>query len=262
MTTGLPRRNIKKHEGAGRAGHEDVVAAGAQFAGFPASAEATAIPKVFFSDLLPQLADDTAAVGVALYAFKLLQAKRGSPRYVTAAELASDPGLTSFLTNAHVQPEAIAGALRRSIDVGVLLMLAVEREGERRELYFLNAPADRRGMESVRSGAVDIGRVLRDESPAAARSSVFTLYESLIGTLSPLIAGELTEAERLYPAEWLEAAFREAAAQNARSWRYVSRILERWAVEGPDHATTERDSAGERYFSGKYGRILKERLRP
>ena len=95
------------------------------------------------------------------------------------------------------------------------------------------------------------------------RSGIFSLYESLVGTLSPLIADELTEAERLYPAEWLEAAFREAAAQNARSWRYVSRILERWAIEGPNHATTERSSdTDDRYFRGKYGRILKERLKP
>jgi DnaD/phage-associated family protein len=93
------------------------------------------------------------------------------------------------------------------------------------------------------------------------RSSIFALYESLIGTMSPLIADELAEAERLYPAEWLEAAFREAAAQNARSWRYVSRILERWAIEGPDHATTERSAADDRYFRGKYGQILKQRLK-
>jgi hypothetical protein len=66
----------------------------------------------------------------------------------------------------------------------------------------------------------------------------------------------------LYPAEWLEAAFREAAAQNARSWRYVSRILERWAIEGRSHAKVRGDtSADERYFRGKYGQVLRKRLR-
>jgi DnaD/phage-associated family protein len=90
---------------------------------------------------------------------------------------------------------------------------------------------------------------------------VFALYEALIGTMSPLIADELAEAERLYPQEWLEGAFREAAAQNARSWRYVSKILERWAVEGRDHAKTERDPGAEsRYLSGKYGAIVRRRL--
>jgi DnaD/phage-associated family protein len=90
---------------------------------------------------------------------------------------------------------------------------------------------------------------------------VYALYESLIGSVSPLVADELAEAERLYPAEWLEAAFREAAAQNARSWRYVSRILERWAAEGPDNAKVEPDPAsGDRYLEGRFGRILKRRL--
>ena len=90
------------------------------------------------------------------------------------------------------------------------------------------------------------------------------ITRDLLGGISPLVADELAEVERQYPPEWLEAAFREAAAQNARSWRYVSRILERWAVEGPDYAKTARDPAegGDRYFSGKYGRILKQRLKP
>ena len=116
-------------------------------------------------------------------------------------------------------------------------------------------------MEAVRSGQFQIGRIVPQPPPPATPSSVFTLYESLVGNISPLIADELTEAERLYPAPWLEAAFREAAAQNARSWRYVSRILERWAIEGPNDEKTERDDAGDtRYFAGKYGRILKQRL--
>jgi DnaD/phage-associated family protein len=267
------------------------------FGGFPARAQATAIPNVFFSDLLPELAD-ASALGVVLYAFNVLSRKKGFPRYVTAEELASEPGLAAFLAkvpgagdgadaeragrsgagharaddsprsddrggSADAPGERVRSGLRRAAEVGVLLPLTVESDGRRVELFFLNAPADRRGMEAVRSGTVDLGRVVPPAAVPAPRSSVFALYESLVGTLSPLIADELAEAERLYPAEWLEAAFREAAAQNARSWRYVSRILERWAIEGPDHAKTERGAGGDdRYFSGKYGRILKQRLKP
>ena len=234
------------------------------FGGFPARAEATAIPKVLFSDILPQLADDAVSLGVVLYAFKALQSKRGTPRYVTAAELASDPALTRYLERAGSDGRlrgSVERGLRRSVELGVLLELAVEGDGGRSELYFLNAPADRRGMEMVRREGVDLGRVVELPAAAVERSSIFVLYEALVGTISPLVADELAEAERLYPAEWLEAAFREAAAQNARSWRYVSRILERWAIEGPDHAKTERDPAGDdRYFRGKYGRILRQRL--
>ena len=233
------------------------------FQGFPSSGKATAIPNVFFADVLPRLAGDAVAVGVALFAFKALQWKRGSPRFVTYDVLATDASLALFVATAGEAPESIERGLACLVDIGVLLTLSVEREGERCDLYFLNAPADRRGMEAVRTGVVDLGRVVVPPPLAdAAPPGIFALYESSIGTLSPLIADELTEAERLYPAEWLEAAFREAAAQNARSWRYVSRILERWASEGRDHAKTERDPAGDDYyFRGKYGRILKQRLK-
>lgn len=233
------------------------------FHGFPSSGRATAIPNVFFTDVLPRLAGDAVAVGVALYAFKALQSKRGSPRFVTEEELAGDTSLAAFVNAAGEPAEAVRRGLARAVDAGMLLRLTVEGEGPRQELYFLNAPADRRGMEAVRTGAVDLGRVVAPPPPAdSAPPGIFALYESLIGTLGPGIVEELTEAERLYPAEWLEAAFREAAAQNARSWRYVTRILERWAIEGRDNAATERDPAGdERYFSGKYGRILKQRLK-
>jgi DnaD/phage-associated family protein len=218
---------------------------------------------VFFSDVMPALATEPIVLAVALHAMRLLQSKRGSPRFVTAAELRDEPSVAAFLTACGASLDAIRPALERVCGVAVLLPLTVERDGVETRLYFLNAPADRRGLESVRDGAiVDLGRAVEQRDAAPERSSIFALYESLVGTLSPLIADELAEAERLYPAEWLGAAFREAAAQNARSWRYVSRILERWAIEGPDHAKTERDTAGdERYFSGKYGRILKERLR-
>jgi DnaD/phage-associated family protein len=251
------------------------------FTGFPSGGKATAIPNVFFTDLLPLLSDG-GDLAVVLCAFRVLGEKRGFPRYITEHDLASEPAVGA-LQQAKLPNEllaapndtlgresaadAVAVGLRRAVEIGVLLPLTVEREGRRIDLFFLNAPADRRGLEAVRSGSVDIGALPLAPHQPAARSSIFTLYESLIGTISPLVADDLAEAERLYPAEWLQAAFREAAAQNARSWRYVSRILERWAIEGPDHATIERGTAGvtakdDRYFRGKYGKILKQRLQP
>jgi DnaD/phage-associated family protein len=233
------------------------------FAGFPARSRATAIPNVFFSDVLPLLADDAAAMGVALYALNLFARKKGYPRYITSAELGAEPGLAAYLRTAKAAADAIERGLARAVEMGVLLSITIERDGAQTPLYFFNTPADRRGLEAVRSGAVALGPIVQPQPAAPVRSSVFVLYEALIGAISPLIADELADAERQYPYEWLDAAFREAAAQNARSWRYVSRILERWAVEGPDFAKTERDPAEDaRYFTGKYGRILRQRLTP
>ena len=64
------------------------------------------------------------------------------------------------------------------------------------------------------------------------RPNIFVLYEQNIGLLSPLIADELKDAADQYPAEWIEAAFREAVQQNKRKWSYIRAILRRWETEG------------------------------
>ncbi len=234
----------------------------AAFGGFPSRPQSAAIPQVFFTDVMPQLTDGVA-LAVAVCAFHLLAKKRGFPRYLTREEFDRDAGLRAFVENGPIADRrwAIDAALEQLIAVEMMLRLTVDAAGEQRDLYFLNAPADRRGLEAVRGGAVPMGRIIAAPTSPNRPATVFALYESLIGPMSPLIGDELADAEQLYPIEWLESAFREAAAQNARSWRYVSRILERWAIEGPDDEKTERSDAGDtRYFEGKYGRILKQRL--
>ena len=76
-----------------------------------------------------------------------------------------------------------------------------------------------------------------------------------------MIAEELKEAEKLYPAEWIESAFKEAVTLNKRSWRYIARILERWAIEGKDDGKPGRDfkkeDDREKYIRGKYGHMVK-----
>ena len=59
--------------------------------------------------------------------------------------------------------------------------------------------------------------------------------------LTPLVTDELREAEHAYPWPWIEAAFQEAVDLNKRSWRYISRILERWEREGRGHGEPGRD---------------------
>lgn len=235
-------------------------AGGRTFAGFPSRAQSTAIPNVFFSDLLPQLTDP-GSLAVAVCALHAIGRRKGFPRYVACDDLAADAALASHLSALGDPAVLLSRGLARAVEAGVLLSLAVERDDARRDLYFLNAPADRRGLDAVRRGDFELGRVREPAGAPGARTSLYVMYESLIGTLGPGMAEELTEAERLYPADWLEAAFHEAAAQNARSWRYISRILERWASEGRGHAKTHGDPADDdRYFAGKYGSILKRRL--
>jgi DnaD/phage-associated family protein len=82
----------------------------------------------------------------------------------------------------------------------------------------------------------------RDREGERSSSNIFTLYEENIGLLTPLVGDDLKEAEEIYPFPWIEAAFREAARLNKRSWKYVETILRRWQDQG--YADFERKSAG------------------
>jgi len=86
------------------------------------------------------------------------------------------------------------------------------------------------------------------------RPNIFALYEQNIGLLQPLIAEELREAEKTYPAAWIEEAFKIAVERNARNWRYIKAILERWTREGKDDGAPKRGSKEDRYryIKGEY----------
>ena len=90
------------------------------------------------------------------------------------------------------------------------------------------------------------------------------MYEDNIGLLTPIIAQELKDAELTYPADWIEDAFREAVSYNKRNWRYVQRILEKWAANGrgtdsggklEGYAQPPRNPRD--YVSGELGRFIK-----
>lgn len=203
---------------------------------------ATPIPNVFFSEVLPQI-DSQLELKVSLQAFRLFATKRGYPRYLTESEMLGDAAVVAGLGTIGEAAPALAEGLRLAVERGTLLRLDVERGGRAEALYFLNGPDGRRAIESIRSGGLSVGQTVA--APEAVtergeRASIYTLYEQNIGVLTPLIAEELAEAERLYPSEWLESAVRQAVGYNRRSWKYVQRILETWAVEG------RRDDKGGR----------------
>lgn len=63
-------------------------------------------------------------------------------------------------------------------------------------------------------------------------SQIARVYESEIGSLTKTISEELQAAVGDYPAEWIEAALKEAARNNKRAWSYALAILKRWKAEG------------------------------
>jgi DnaD/phage-associated family protein len=115
-------------------------------------------------------------------------------------------------------------------------------------LYFANTPKGRAAVEAIERGEWP------DGLESAGRPNVFSLYEQNIGMLTPLIVDELRQAEKDYPGEWIEEAFREAVSLNKRSWKYIRAILERWRVEGRGDETSRRprEADRQRYIEGEY----------
>jgi DnaD/phage-associated family protein len=125
--------------------------------------------------------------------------------------------------------------LERAVARGTLLHVTVHRGAVTEEWYMVNSPNGREVVEKLRAGELDVlADIAEDVQLQVERPTLFVLYEQNIGLLTPMIADELRDAEKYYPADWIADAFREAVELNKRSWRYVLGILERWRVEGKD----------------------------
>jgi DNA replication protein len=124
-----------------------------------------------------------------------------------------------------------------------LLRAAIERGKREESYYFLNSAKGRAALRVIAKGdwrftdGAELQIMLGDEPP-----NIFELYEEHIGVLTPMIADALREAEDTYPSSWIEDAFRIAVENNARNWRYISAILNRWQVEGRDEREDRRDT--------------------
>jgi DNA replication protein len=232
------------------------------FPGFPARSSLTPLPDLFFSKLLPET-DSLPELKVLLHIFWRLYRKKSALKFVTCDELAADEVLMEGLRGSGDPAAALREALESAVNHGVLLRATVEKDGQSHDLYFVNSEANKEALASVEAGEISI-QVLPPAQPSAKKEeppNIIVLYEQNIGLLTPMIAEELKEAEKLYPASWIEEAFRESVSLNKRSWRYISRILERWSTEGKDSGESGRDSKKKgtpgRYLKGKYGYLVR-----
>ncbi len=213
----------------------------AGFSGFPDSGLATAVPNLFFSRVMPEISDPAELV-VSAYFFFAAQLHKRRPHYVSREELAADRALVRALAN--VSGGSDHEALSRGLDLAVkrgTLIRALSGEtsdGSAGEVYAVNTPSNYRALETL--SEVRLQEPL-PPAPGESAPDIFTLYEENIGSITPLIADELKDAEERYPAEWLREAVREAVELNKRSWRYVASILRRWETEGPSYEKSERD---------------------
>jgi DNA replication protein len=210
------------------------------FPGFPdGNLKATPLPDLFFSDLLP-LVDDLIELKVTLHCLWLYRQKGGEVPYVAAAELEEDELLRRSL---------LAGAAREVLRYAQNDNLAAARD------------ALREGLER----AVGRGTLLQvtAQGPDGREQAWYLLNLGLIQ--SAMLAEELQDAERAYPPEWIEEAFRIAVANNVRRWAYVRRILERWAEEGrgprgqtTSGRTSQDEADRERFTRGEYADYVEQ----
>ncbi|UCB43547.1 MAG: DnaD domain protein [Dehalococcoidales bacterium] len=233
-----------------------------EFNGFPARMEFTPVPNLFLSSLMPQISDITE-LKVTLHLFAALYRKRGYPRFVTYDELLSDAGLVANLGQEGKPAVELRRGLDMAIERGTVLRLSLSRDSKPEEVYFLNSESDRRAATRIQNGEFAING-LKAARPTAETGleetpNIFTLYEQNIGMLTPMIAEELREAEKLYPEAWIKDAIGEAVNLNKRSWRYIARILERWANEGRSNETSRRGAGqanSDKYNKQKYGHMF------
>ncbi len=198
------------------------------FKGFPRSVRYLPVPAPMFGPLLEQIKDASGFI-ITLRIIWMLQQKKGRLRYVSSEEVFGD----KILANALGSKEAIQNSINMVVKGGILLQIRRENASD---AFMLNS-------ESDREIASDIGSIYESNNQPAdpweienTPPEIYSLYEQNIGILTPIMSEKLTEAEDKYPAGWIKEAVGIAVEQNRRSWAYVSRILERWDMEGRDES--------------------------
>jgi len=201
---------------------------------------------------MPQILDVTE-LKVTMSIFHLLSHKREYPPFVTYEEL-----LSQTVSMPGIDEEATHHALDLATNRGSILRLNLNIDGKWAEAYFANIECDREAINTIEHSGVSTGK--EGTGQALQRFNIFALYEQNIGVITPMIAEELKEAEKLYPAQWIEEALKEAVMLNKRSWKYVARILERWTSEGKDSGAYRqgiKKGSPDKYIQGKYGHLVK-----
>ena len=232
-----------------------------KFKGFPpGKSRMTPLPAQFFADLLP-LVDDLAELKVTLFCFWALHQKEGDFRYLRLADFENDDGLMRGLAAVDAQspPESILdAALVRAVERETLLTVTVPSGDETEHLYFLNTVLGREAIRQVKAGKWKPGAGDTPVEILPGRPNLYALYEANIGALTPHIADRLKDAESEYPEHWLEEAIKLAVEKNARHWRYIHAILDRWEREGRSREITggHDQPDGKRYTSGEYSDFI------
>ena len=222
------------------------------FSGFPDNCEVTPIPNLLFTKIMPEIRE-IAELKVALYIFCLISRQREYPRFIKFSDLLTDNILMDSIDpdKTGSRDGMLKNALNLAVQHGIFLQFNIDIENKNELAYSLNTEAEKQAINSITKGETTLSdQIIQRQKGQGVLllSDIFSVYERNIGMITPMIADELREAEKTYPLAWIEDAFKEAVLLNKRNWKYIARILERWAIEGKN--------------SGKYGRYPEKKRDP
>jgi DnaD/phage-associated family protein len=240
--------------------------------GFPSGVAFTPVPSPLLGHLLAEIADPSE-LRMTLRFIWLASQKKGVPRSVTLQELVADRVVAGALG---LGGDSLVGEVRRALDLAVARgTLARCRIADGSDAYVLNTEPERRAVarmagpaaaaERTHTGGRPAGRtsgagVMPEPVAGVSRpSNVFVAYEQNIGPLTPMAGELLKQAALSFPEEWIHEAIAIAVANNARNWKYVSAILDRWASEGKTREQPGRDLQEDRLepYRRAYGRYIR-----
>jgi DNA replication protein len=220
--------------------------------------QAIALPAEFFTHLLAEI-DDLEELKLTLYIFWLMAHQEGRIKFVRLIDLSHDEQLLDALGGAEVDRTAILrAALRKAVQRGSLLASKPADAWDDQVLFLIHSKEGEAALAALAKGDWHPDLAHSQEiTLAVERPNIFTLYEQHIGALTPMISEMLQEAERMYPAGWIEDAFRAAVKNNVRRWNYVEAILKRWHEEGRSEEDRRSDQSDrKKYIQGQYGDLI------
>ncbi len=229
---------------------------GPTFSGFPAGpVRWVPLPAPLFREVIPHI-EDVEELRAVLYVFWRFAFSEAPVHYLTDADAAADDAYWGHLgPTADQRRPRVRAALDAAARRGVLLAVDADDAGLR--YYFLNSPKGRAAAEALRTGRWHPERADLPPPEALVTPNIFRIYEENFGPLTPLIADRLRDALQRYPEPWIVEAMSLAVERNARHWRYVEAILERWTTEGRDDRLAQRHSAATeaKYKRDPYARF-------
>ena len=233
----------------------------ADSSGFPRDTRYTPVPSPLLGELLREV-QSVEELKCTLRVVGMVHQRRSRGSAVSVAELMADPVLTEALAGqTGGARDATMRGVAEAVARGTLLRSGDGDAQSSEALLFVNDEPGRRAMSLMAQGGS--ARYATEDVPAAgastdSRPNIFALYEENIGSLTPLLAEELKEAEAQYAEEWVAEAFRMAAEAKAHDWRYARRILERWDREGKDSGASGGSAQKKvgRYVEGRRGPLV------